>query len=182
MKVANLWGLIILHPHSGHYKPPKVRQLISETSLYTTAILCAAFVQRYFFESAISQRSGVPEFCSGGARSLINHFRCYHYCSSRIISAELHAAYFILIILLCWPYTCARSVQGKKQRDREGGGGGDVPGRMEEKLADGVATPFIFAVYAAISSRIQTSAAAVAGVYCGHPQGCIYIHKHNGAS
>lgn len=23
---------------------------------------------------------------------------------------------------------------------------------------------------------------AVTGIYCGHPQGCIYIHKHNGAS
>lgn len=47
--------------------------------------------------------------------------------------------------------------------------------------------PFIFVVpraarrvYSRGWARIQGS--AVAGIYCDHPQGCIYIHKHNGAS
>lgn len=61
--------------------------------------------------------------------------------------------------------------------------------RKEEKLAGGAATPFIFVVAAGSAActrpfpaEFRDPRAAVAGIYCGHPQGCIYIHKHNGAS
>lgn len=64
----------------------------------------------------------------------------------------------------------------------EGGGGG-----KEEKLAGGAATGLLFSLFHRAAPRVvgkgpEFRGSAVAGIYCDHPQGCIYIHKHNGAS